>query len=71
MGGDVAGTLLYFTGYCTVRLKLFHLFFAFRYNLCLKYYKPITVQDNIANCVSWVSRLALMDLLTHWTYESS
>ena len=69
IGGAVAGILLYFIGYCTIRLKLFHLFFAFRYNLCLNYYKPITVQDYIANCVSWVSRLTLLHLLTHWTYE--
>ena len=30
-----------------------------------KYYKPITVQYHIANCVSWVPRLTLLDLLTH------
>ena len=34
-----------------------------------KYYKPITVQHDITNCVSWVSRLSLLDLRTNWTYE--
>ena len=35
------------------------------YYLCEKYYKPITVQYYIADCVSWVSRLTLLDLLTN------
>ena len=36
--------LLYFSRYCTVRLKMFPLFFVlFIYYLCEKYYKPITV----------------------------
>ena len=31
--------------------------------LCEKYYKnPITVQDYIANCVTWVPKLTLLDL---------
>ena len=30
--------------------------------LCEKYYKPITVQYYIADCVSWVPRLTSMDL---------
>ena len=29
------------------------------YYLCEKYYKPITVQYYIADCVSWVPRLTL------------
>ena len=33
------------------------------YHLCEKYYKPITVQYYIANCVSWVLRL------TCWIYK--
>ena len=43
--------------------------------LCEKYYKPITVglygtvQYYIADCVSWVPRLILLDLRTNWTYE--
>ena len=32
------------------------------YYLCEKYYKPITVQYYTANCVTWVPRLALLDL---------
>ena len=32
------------------------------YYLCEKYYKPVTVWYHIANRVSWVSRLALLDL---------
>ena len=31
----------------------------FIYYFCEKYYKPITVQYYIADCVSWVSRLTL------------
>ena len=38
------------------------------YYLCEKYYKPITVQYYIANCVSWVPRLTLLDLRKNWTY---
>ena len=34
------------------------------YYLCEKYYKPITVQYYIADCVSWVPRLTLLDLQT-------
>ena len=63
--------LLYFTRYCTVRLKIFSLFFVFvfMYYLCEKYYKPITVWYYIADCVSLVPRLTLLDLWTNWTYE--
>ena len=32
------------------------------YYLCEKYYKPIMGQDYIADCVSWVPRLTLLDL---------
>ena len=34
------------------------------YYLCEKYYKPIRVQYYIADCVSWVLRLTLLDLQT-------
>ena len=37
--------------------------------LCEKYYKPITVQYDIADCVSQVPRLTLLDLRTNWTYR--
>ena len=39
------------------------------YYLCEKYYKPLTVQDHIADYVSWVPRLNLQDLQTNWTQE--
>ena len=39
------------------------------YYLCAKHNKPITVQYYIADCVSWVPRLTLLNLRTDWTYE--
>ena len=39
------------------------------YNLGEKYYKPITVQYYIADCVICVPRLTLLDLQTNWTYK--
>ena len=39
------------------------------YYLREKYYKPITAQYYIADCVSWVPRLILLDLQANWTYE--
>ena len=44
-------------------------FWPTQYYFCEKFYKPITVQYHIANCVSWVPRLTLLDLWTNWTYE--
>ena len=44
---------------------LFVIFFLVYY-LCEKYHKPIT---NIADCVSWVRRLTLLDLQTNRIYE--
>ena len=41
----------------------------FMYYLCEKYYKPITVQYYVADCVSWLPRLTLLDLRTNLTYE--
>ena len=62
--------LLYFSRYCTVRLKMFYFWcLFFIYYLCEEYYKPITVQCCIADCVSWVPRLILLDLQTNWIYE--
>ena len=55
--------------YCTIK-NVFFIFCLFcMYYLCEKYYKPITVQYYIADCVSWVPRLTLLDLRTNWTYE--
>ena len=39
------------------------------YYLCEKYYEPITVQYYIADCVSCVPRLTLLNLQTNWAYE--
>ena len=49
--------------------KSFFYFLFFMYYLCEKHYKPITVQYYTADCVSWVPRLALLDLKTNWIYE--
>ena len=57
--------VLYFSRYCTIRLKTF--IFVFVYFLCIISVKniinkPIIVQYYIADCVSWVPRLTLLDL---------
>ena len=58
-----AVVLYYFSRYCTVRLKMFYfLCLFFMYYLCENDYKPVTAQYYIANCVSWVPRLTLLDL---------
>ena len=37
------------------------------YYLCEKYFKPIIVKYYIANCVSWVPKLTLLDLgMSFW-----
>ena len=60
--------LLYYTialfnvPYCKILNVLFFVFFVCVYYLYEKYYKPITAQYYIANCVSWVPRLTLLDL---------
>ena len=54
---------------CKTKNILFLLCLFFMYYLCEKYYKPITVQYYIANCVYWVPRLTLLDLRTNWTYK--
>ena len=67
-----AVVLDYCTFQGTVRLKMFYflcLFFQCII-LCEKCYKPITVQSWIADCVSWVLRLTLLDLRTNWTYQT-
>ena len=57
--------------YCKIKnvIFIFCVCLFFMYYLCEKYYKPITVQYCIADCVSWVPRLTLLDLRTNWTYE--
>ena len=39
------------------------------YYLCEKYYKPITVQYHIADCVRRVSKLTLLGLMNKLDYE--
>ena len=37
---------------------------------CEKYYKPLTVQYYITNCVSWISRfVGLLNKLDLWTHS--
>ena len=70
--GCMPTVVLYFSRYCIVRLKVFSLFLCvcfLIYYLCEKYYKSFTVQHCIADCVSWVPRLTLLDLWTNWTNE--
>ena len=38
--------------------------FAFYVLFCEKYYKPMRIQYYIADCVSWVPKLTLLDLQT-------
>ena len=67
---DVAGTNVLFK---VLYFKMKNVFLIFcvclllMYYLCEKYYKPIPVQYYIADCVSWVPRLTLLDLWTKWT----
>ena len=62
---DVAGTNVLFK---VLYFKMKNVFLIFcvclllMYYLCEKYYKPIPVQYYIADCVSWVPRLTLLDL---------
>ena len=69
---EVAGTTVLFKVlYCQIK-DIFFIFcvcLLFMYYLCEKYYKPITVQYYIADCVSWVPRLTLLDLGTNRTYR--
>lgn len=37
------------------------------HSLCIKHYRPSTVQYYIASCVSFIPRLTLSDLRTNWT----
>ena len=67
---DVAGTIVLFKVlYCKIK-NVFFIFcvcLLFMYYLCKNYYKPITVQHYIADCVSWVPKLTSLDLQTNWT----
>ena len=39
------------------------------YYWCGKYYKHITVEHYIADCVFWVPKVTLLDLQTNLTYK--
>ena len=51
----------------TVRLNCFVLCVCVFTHLCEKHHKPTSVQYSIADCVSWVPRLTLLDVGTSWT----
>ena len=68
ISSNIAGITV-FLRYCTVGLKTFSLLLCVFYVLCEKHYKPIEAQYYIADGVSWVPRLTLLDLQTNWTYE--
>ena len=48
--------------YCKIQ-SVFIFVFAFMYYLYKRYYKPITLQYDIANCVSWVPTLCWASLI--------
>ena len=50
-------------------MQFYFLCLFFMYYLCERYHKPITVHYYIADDVSSVSRLSLLDLGTNQTYE--
>ena len=54
--------MYYCTFQGTVRLKMLYFLFVSIYYLCGKYHKPTTVQYCVANYVSWVPRLTLLDV---------
>ena len=58
--------LLYFSRYCTVRLKMSSLLFVFLfiYYLWEKHYKPITAQCYMADCVCWEPKPNFIGLMT-------
>ena len=60
-------TVLFKVLYCKIKNIFFIFCLFFMYYLCEKYYKPITLQYYIVDCVSWVPRLTLLDSQTTWT----
>ena len=51
--------------YCKIKNVFFIFCLFFMYYLCEKYYKSITVQYYIDDCVGWVPTLILLDLRTN------
>ena len=58
-------TVLLKTLYCKIKnvFFTFSVYLLLCYYLFIKYYKPIIVQYYIADCVSWIPKLTLLDLL--------
>ena len=50
-------TVLFKVPYYMIKMFIFCVCLFFMYFLCEKYYRPITVQYYIADCVGWVPRL--------------
>ena len=59
-------TVLFKVLFCKITQFYLSLVFV-TYYLYGKYYKSITIQYCIADCVSWVPRLTLLDFWTNWT----
>ena len=60
-------TVLFKVLYYKIKNVYFCVCLFFMYYLREKYYKPVIVEYYIADCVSWVPRLTLLDLQTNWT----
>ena len=58
-------TVLFKVVYYEIKNVFFIFWLFFMYYLCGKYYKPFIGQYYIANCVSWVPRLTLLDWQMH------
>ena len=63
--------LLYFFKVLYCKIKNVYFFICLMYYFCEKYYRSITVQYYIADCIYWVSRLILLDLQRNWTYKET
>ena len=64
--GDIAGTTVLFQ-VLNHKVKNAFIFVLFMYYWCEEYYKPTPVQYSIANYVTWLPRLTMLDLETNWT----
>ena len=71
----MSAVVLYYCTFQVLYCKIKNVFFIFcvclfvMYYLCVKFYKPVTVQYCITDCISWVPRLTLLNLGTNWTYK--
>ena len=64
---SVLTTVLFKVLYSRIKNVLIFVCFLMYY-LCEKYYRPVIVQYYMADCISWVPRLALSGL-SNWTHE--